>query len=48
MATVTKAGSSNVQANVVVTEADRLGLTGITDEQWRIIQKLINKDTTTN
>lgn len=48
-ATVTKAGqASKVQANVIITEADRLGLTGITDDQWRIVHKLINKGTATN
>lgn len=31
--TVAKTETSKVQANVTITDADRLGLTGITDEQ---------------
>lgn len=44
--TVAKPTTSKIQANITVTDADRLGLSGITDEQWNIVQKLINKGST--
>ena len=47
-ATVAKTETSKLQANVTITDADRLGLTGITDEQWSIVHKLINKGTAQN
>ena len=42
-ATVTKTNTSKIHANVTITEADRLGLSGIIVEQWSIVHKLINK-----
>uniref|UniRef100_M4EYQ1 RNase H type-1 domain-containing protein n=1 Tax=Brassica campestris TaxID=3711 RepID=M4EYQ1_BRACM len=45
-ATVAKTNTAKVQVNVTITDADRQGLSGITDEQWSIVQKLINKGTT--
>lgn len=41
--TVAKTNAAKVQANVTITDADRQGLSGITDEQWNIFQNLINK-----
>uniref|UniRef100_A0A0D3ACF3 Retrotransposon Copia-like N-terminal domain-containing protein n=1 Tax=Brassica oleracea var. oleracea TaxID=109376 RepID=A0A0D3ACF3_BRAOL len=38
--------TAELQANVTITDADRQGLSGITDEQWDTVQKLINKGTT--
>ena len=45
---VAKPEASKVQANITITDAGRLGLTGISDEQWKIVHKLINKGTSSN
>lgn len=47
-----KANKANVttpkiQAKITISEEDRQGLSGITDDQWYIVQKLINKGKTT-
>lgn len=42
---VAKPEASKVQTNITITDADCLGLTGISDEQWKIVHKLINKET---
>lgn len=37
------ANAAAVSSPVVLTEADRHGLTGISDEQWKIIQKMVGQ-----
>ena len=39
------ANAAAVSAPVVLTEADRQGLTGTSDEQWKIIQKMVGQKT---
>ena len=39
------ANAAVVSAPMVLTEADRQGLTGTSDEQWKIIQKMVGQKT---
>lgn len=45
--TVLNTNPKEIPANITITDADRLGLSGITDDQWNIVQKQINKGSTT-
>ncbi|WZZ71964.1 hypothetical protein YC2023_083334 [Brassica napus] len=45
-ATVSSTNLSKIQANLTITDADRQGLSGITDDQWSIVQTLINNGKT--
>ena len=45
-ATVLNTTPKTIQANITITDEERLGLSGISDDQWSIVQKLINKGAT--
>ena len=41
------ANSAAMSSNVAITDSDRLGLLGLTDEQWSVVQKMINSGQST-